>query len=268
MKRRINKIKLFANDNETAQGVIKELEKRLLENDFMLVSDNPDLAIAVGGDGSFLRMVKKNNFNSAILYVGVNAGTLGFLQEIKITDLDLLIECLNTNNYKIGELGIQETTIVTNQGEEKYYSLNEILIRERDLNTVILNINVDGARLEKYVGDGVLIATSIGSTAYNLSFGGSIVFNSFHTLQITPIAPLNNKVYRNLLNSLIVPENVTIEITPEPSKPGLLVSIDGDNKIYQEVRAIKTVVNNKRIKCLRLEDYNFFEKINDKFLSK
>ena len=113
-----------------------------------------------------------------------------------------------------------------------------------------------------------MIATSVGSTAYNLSFGGSIVFNSFHTLQITPVAPLNNKSYRNLLNSLIIPENIVIEIIPETTKADLLLHIDGNNTIYHEVKSIKTVVNEKRIKCLRLENYNFFEKVNDKLLSK
>lgn len=267
MQRQVNKIKIFANDNKTSNAVILKLKQKLLENEFLIVDENPDLAIAIGGDGSFLRMIKQNNFNSELIYVGINAGTLGFLQEIKPTDIDLLITCLKNNKYKIGEVGIQETTIETAKEAATYFSLNEILIREKDLNTAILDININGAHLEHYVGDGILIATSLGSTAYNLSFGGAIVFNSFHTLQITPIAPLNNKAYRNLLNSLIVPENVMIEIIPSKEKSSLLVSIDGDNKAYQNVKSIKTVVNDKRIKCLRLESYNFFEKINDKFLT-
>lgn len=268
MKRQINKIKIFANDNKTSNQVILELKKKLLENKFIIDNQSPDLAIAIGGDGSFLRMVKKNSFDSNIIYVGINAGTLGFLQEIKIEDLDLLIDCLNNNRFKIGELGIQETVITTEKGEDHHYSLNEILIREKDLNAVVLDVKINNAHLEKYVGDGILIATSVGSTAYNLSFGGSIVFESFHTLQITPVAPLNSKAYRNLLNSLIIPESVVVEVIPVAGKEDLLLQIDGNNKIYNKVKSIKTVVNDKRIRCLRLENYNFFEKINDKLLSK
>ena len=119
--------------------------------------------------------------------------------------------------------------------------------------------------LENFVGDGLLIATSFGSTAYNLSHGGSIVYNTFHTLQITPIAPLNNKSYRNLLNSVILPENKKVTLVPRKGKD-ILITIDGENKVYKDALEVQTYVNDKRIKCLRRKDYNFSKKINEKFL--
>jgi len=266
-KRKINKIKLFANKTPASNDILEKVKEKLLTENFEIVDDSPDLAIAIGGDGTFLRMIKKFNYDSNITYVGINAGTLGFLQEVKIEDIDLFIMALNTNSYKMENIGVQETSIETDKTKDMHYSLNEIVIREKDLNTAKFNIIIDDAEFEKFVGDGILIATSVGSTAYNLSFGGSIVYNTLHTLQITPIAPLNSKTYRPLLNSLIIPENIVIEIIPSKSKSSLLLSIDGDNKIYNNVRSIKTVVTNKRIICLRLENYNFFEKISDKFIS-
>lgn len=266
MIRKINKIKILSNDNEKSQLVKNELISLLLDHNFEIVTEKEDLLIAVGGDGACLRAIKNNNFNNDSLYVGVNSGTLGFLQEVKIEEVSEFVKSLNDCNYKIEEVGIQETEVVTSEGTYHFYSLNEIVIREKDLNTAILEISVDNAKLEKYIGDGILISTSIGSTAYNLSFGGSIVYNTLHTLQITPIAPLNNKSYRNLLNSIIIPENTEISINP--LKKSLLISVDGENKIFDEVLSIKTYVKNKRIKFLRLQNYNFYEKINDKFLEK
>ncbi|MCD8562406.1 MAG: hypothetical protein LRY26_01350 [Bacilli bacterium] len=172
--------------------------------------------------------MKAFNFNSDLIYVGVNTGSLGFLQEVKPEDLECFVDSLYNGNYKLEKVKVQETEVLTESGIYLYYSLNEILIREKDLNTVILDIKINDAKLEKYIGDGVLIATSIGSTAYNLSFGGSIVQSDLHTLQITPIAPLNNKVYRNLLNSIIIPEHNLIEIIP--SNKRLMISVDGDIK--------------------------------------
>lgn len=265
MDRLVNKIKIYANDNALSAEVSTRLKEILLKNKYEFVDANPDLSIAIGGDGSCLRMIKSCTFNSDVFFVGVNAGTLGFLQEIKIDDIESFVECLNNNKFKIEEVGIQETEIETEDGKFLYYSLNEIVIREKDLNTVILEVRVDDACLEKYIGDGLLISTSIGSTAYNLSFGGSIVNNNFHTLQITPIAPLNNKAYRNLLNSVIIPEHTEIDIVP--LKKDLLISIDGENIVFNNVKYIKTAVRNKRIKFLRLENYNFYEKINEKFLA-
>ena len=266
MNRKINKIKLFCNDNAKSISIKNLLISKLEENKFSIVDDNPDLCLAIGGDGSFLRMLKSNNFKSDALDVGINAGTLGFLQEIKIDDIDDFIYKINNNFYKIDEIGIQETQIITKKSSSLFYSLNEIVIRDYELNTTKLNINVNDGKLEKFIGDGILISTSTGSTAYNLSFGGAIVANSLHTLQITPIAPLNSKSYRSLINSIIIPENTFITIIPEKNYDNLLITIDGENNVYKNVEKIETYVNKKRINCLRLENYNFFEKINEKFL--
>jgi NAD+ kinase len=265
--RKINRIKICHNENSRTTKVLGELKTILEDNNFTIVDNDADLVIAIGGDGSFLRMIKNENYNSDLIYVGINAGTLGFLQEIKIDDIDNFVECLNNNNYRIDEVGVQKTTIHAKDGDKVFYSLNEIVIRESELNTVFLSVSVNDKVLEKYVGDGLLIATSVGSTAYNLSFGGSIVYNSLHTLQITPIAPLNNKAYRNLHNSIVVPEKAPIKIEPINNKDSLLLSIDGENKKIDNIEYIDTKVDDKHLRFLRLEDYCFWEKINDKFLS-
>jgi NAD+ kinase len=246
--------------------VLSKLKKILHENKFDIVNENPDLVIAIGGDGAFLRMVKSENYNSDVIYVGINAGTLGFFQEIRIDAIESFIEALNNNCYQIEEVGVQETVIYADS-EYAYNSINEIVIRERDLNTAFLGVYINGNKLENFVGDGLLIATSAGSTAYNLSFGGSIIYNTLHTLQITPVAPLNSRAYRNLLNSVITPEKASIRIIPGNDRNNILISVDGDNKIIDKVKYIDTKVDNKRLKFLRLESYNFWETVNDKFLS-
>ena len=87
----IKNIKIFPNNNELSYKISKELTKKLISKGYNIVEDNYDLAIAIGGDGSFLRMLKQNNYNSNIFYIGVNTGTLGFLQEIKPDELDSFI---------------------------------------------------------------------------------------------------------------------------------------------------------------------------------
>ena len=103
--RKINKIKLFINDNEKSKIVAKDLELELKKYDFKIVSRNYDLAISIGGDGSFLRMVKDTKFNEDIYYIGINSGTLGFLQEIDIDKCADFVKRLNSDNYKIEEIG-------------------------------------------------------------------------------------------------------------------------------------------------------------------
>ena len=255
------KIKIFCNNNINSLKVLKELKEKIKKHNLELVDNNFDVAIAIGGDGSFLRMVKECEFNQNILFVGINTGTLGFAQEIYPNNIDEFLDKLTKKEYKIEEVGIQETKVYSDY-IKTYYSLNEIVIRDENLNVLKSDIVIDNIKLESFVGDGLLIATSFGSTAYNLSYGGCIVYNELHTLQITPIAPLNNKAYKTLTNSVIIPQNKTITLETTNS---IILTIDGENIIYENIDKIETFVN-KTIKFIRMNDYDYTKKINEKFL--
>ena len=251
----IKRIRIFSNNNKKSLGIKDILISKLEEKGFIIDEFNYDLGIAVGGDGSFLRMIKESNFNSNIFYIGVNAGTLGFAQEVDVRDIDKFISDLKNNNLIYEELGVLENSVYTKDSVSRFYSLNEIVVREKNLNTVKLKIEIDNHLLEKFAGDGILISTSFGSTAYNV----------FHSIQLTPIAPLNNKSYRNIINSVVLPQNKVIKISPVKTKD-LLISVDGENNIYTDVLYVQTVIQNKIIKCLRNKEYNFIDKINEKFI--
>ncbi len=263
---RIKRIKIFANNNDKSLLLRDVVVTKLIKNDFEIVDNNFDLGIAIGGDGSFLRMIKDNNFDSNTYYIGINAGTLGFAQEVEISDIENFINDLKEDKLLIEEIGIQESTIYSKDDKiDKFYSLNEIVVREKTLNTLKLDVFIDNYLLENFAGDGILVATSFGTTAYNLSFGGSIIYNTFHTLELTTIAPLNNKTYKTISNSIVLPQNKNITFLPTKTD-NLIVTVDGVNKVYDNVIKIETIMKDKTIKCLRNKDYNFIKKINEKFI--
>ena len=264
--RKINKIKLFVNDNLKSRNVSEILLEKLKEKDFEIVEEMFDLGIAIGGDGSFLRMVKDSNFNSDCYYVGINAGTLGFAQDVSIDEIEEFVNVISMNTFKCEEVGVQEIEIMTDDSVSRHFSLNELVVRDGHLSVAKLAVKIEDVLLENYVGDGILIATSFGSTAYNMSVGGSIVYNTFHTLQITPIAPLNSKAYRNLLVPVIVPQDKIISLVPSVEKRDLIIIIDGEKQSYYNVNKIDTFVDKKTIKIVRMADYNFTKKICDKFV--
>ena len=101
MGRKINSVKLFVNNNEKSVIVAKDLEMELKKYNFDIVDEDYDLAISVGGDGSFLRMVRENDFNDNIYYIGVNSGSLGFLQEIDIKNTKDFVKRLKILVFKI-----------------------------------------------------------------------------------------------------------------------------------------------------------------------
>lgn len=267
MGRRINKVKLFVNNNEKSELVAKDLELELIKYGFQIVNRGYDLAISVGGDGSFLRMVRETKFNNKIFYIGVNSGTLGFLQDIDIENTIDFVRRLNSNNYKIEDIGIQETKVIAENKIYNYDSLNEIVVRRKDLISLKIPIYVDDEFLENFSGDGVLVSTSTGSTAYNMSLGGSIIYNTLDTLSITPIAPLNNKVFRTLNCSVIVPSNKIISLVPIKENRDIFVQVDGVTHEINDVIKIETKIGNKSIKCLRMNDFHFIKVISNKVLS-
>lgn len=263
----IKKVRLFVNDNVDSREIALLLRSKLIDHGFIMDDEDYDLGMAVGGDGSFLRMVKQTNFRSDVYYIGINAGTLGFMQEVKIDEIDYFIEELKQSTYKVEEIGIQETVINYRKSSSRFYSLNEIVIRDNNLKVVKLDIKIDDDLLESFCGDGLLVASSYGSTAHNLSYGGSIIYNTFSSLQITPIGPINSKVYKTLINSIVIPDRKVIGLYPIKGYRNLIVTIDGENHIYKDVDSIETFINEKRIKFLRLSHYNFPQKIREKLLS-
>lgn len=263
---KINKVRLFVNNNIKSRQAEKIVREEILKEGIQITEEEDfDLGIAIGGDGSFLRMVNETNFKSNCLYVGINAGTLGFAQDITIDEIPDFIKHIGRENYNFEEIGIEEIFIETKEKLEHFYALNEVVIRDENLNTTHMDVLIDHVLLENYVGDGLLVSTSFGSTAYNLSYGGSMVYNEFSTLQITPIAPMNNKSYHTLTNSLIIPSSKIITIIPEKKRNNLLLTIDGNNIFYSEVDKIEVRMN-KTIKIIRKKDYNYIRKINDKFI--
>ena len=100
-----------------------------------------------------------------------------------------------------------------------------------------------------------------------MSFGGSIVYNTLKTLSITQIAPLNNRVYRSLVNSVIVPSDKVISLVPKDNK-NVFFMVDGVNKRIENVIKVETKISNKSIKCLRMNDFHFIKVVNNKLLEK
>lgn len=262
----IKKIGIFCNDNSHSEKIFRELIIKLKKIGYIIDNNDFDLALAIGGDGAFLRMVRNCDFNSKVYYLGINTGTLGFSNEIYPSEIDNFLLMLQEDNYQVEEVSVGETSVFGKYNNFKLNFLNEILIRNANLKTVHLDVKVNSELLENFVGDGLLLSTSFGSTAYNLSFGGGIIYNDLHILQLTPIAPINNKSYRTLRNSVIIKEERKISISPKLNSSNLLLTLDGENYVYHDIEWLETTVKKEKIKCLRMYNYDYTRRIHEKFL--
>lgn len=267
--RKIQKINILHNFQQTSEPVVDELRAKLLAADFHVTkeySHDADLNICVGGDGVILIGMKEVDFPE-IPFIGINTGHLGFFQELCPEDIDKLIAHLNTDDYDLEQLYLVESAVCTEDKCINLTGINEIVIKGIDSKVIHLNIKIGEQTLESYSGDGIIISTPMGSTAYNMSAGGSLVYPTLGVLQMTALAPINSRVYRSLTNSVIVPYNMTIELIPEyRDENSILIVVDGVQLAYRDITNIKFWVSNRKLTRLATREHHFWSNIRTKFL--
>ena len=263
----IKKVKFFVNDNLESIEYAKLVKEDFYKNGFDIVnSSNYDLGVAIGGDGSFLRMIKKSNYNSKPYFVGINTGHLGFFQEVKVNEHQKLIDEIRNEKYQIVKTIIQKTTVKADDKEKEYYSLNEMEIRHKKYDLITASIYLNDDLLEEIATDGIMIATPSGSTAHNLSYGGPILDPSLNALVLTPMAAIDNKRFNSLKVSSVWPSDTKFKIVP--NNRNLIVTVDGVNHHFKDVDYIESTKADEKIKCLKFSHYSFPNKINEKMLRK
>ncbi|MGL5327784.1 MAG: NAD(+)/NADH kinase [Peptostreptococcaceae bacterium] len=249
---------------------VKNILIQRLNNEGYEVNDkiekNTELIICIGGDGSLLDAIHKFKFPNIPVIV-INTGNLGFFAEITPSQIDEFIQAYKNKEFFIQETYPLEASICTNDKSIDVAAINEIVIKNIQSRTVHLELKVNQNKIQKFSGDGVLISTPIGSTAYNYSAGGSIIDPSLNLFQLTPIAPMNTKVYRSFTSSIILPIDSKISIYPEYRfENSILIVIDGKEYKFSEIEKVIVFKSNLKVKLLRLNDYEFWNRVSEKFL--
>lgn len=265
-KRTIN---IISNRNieskKTKYKLIEELDKYGLmgtEN----YDKNAELNVCIGGDGSFLRAIHRNKF-PPIPFIGINTGHLGFFQEISPTSISDFVKKYVSKEYTVEEILLLNTLVRTKKKNFNLTSINEIVVKGSKSKVVHLTMYIDDNHLQKFSGDGIIVSTPAGSTAYNFSSGGSIVYPSINCLQVTPVAPISSKAFRSLPTSIIVPGDLNISIKPEYRyKNSILIVNDGMEYWYDDIIDISFNMSNKKIYQLKFSKDYYWENLKNKFL--
>lgn len=218
--------------NTTKKEAVKLAEKvreELIRQGHKVVEKYPTLIIGFGGDGTLLNLLRENNYQIDAQYIGVNCGTLGFLQHFNVKDVEEFVR--NIPNYKAQTLrfiGLQFSV-----GNTPYYycALNEFVIQDAEDKTFRTKVSVETEFLENYVGSGLIFSTPTGSTALNLSAGGCIVHPQMETIQITPREAIANSKMHCLSKSICIPHNYVVK---------LQANNDSEIKIYADGQRVYT----------------------------
>lgn len=266
----MRKINLYTNGTKKSRET-EILLTEILQNSGFSVSNtysgDGELLICIGGDGALLQAVHKYHFPKIPL-IGINTGHLGFFQEISPDQIEEFICNYNQGKFRLQPLNTVQATVTADTGKkEVLHGLNEIVVKGVSSYSVHLNISIGDSFIEKFSGDGILVATSAGSTAYNYSLGGSIVDPRIHLLQVTPIAPMNTTAYRSFTSSLMLPSELSLGVIPEVAKNNQICLInDGIEHRYRDLQEIKIEFSDTIVNLLRLESYDFWDKVKTKFL--
>jgi NAD+ kinase len=263
-------INIVENGTGQSSRIKRGLTKRLEANGFTVADGfdrSAELIICVGGDGSLLRMLAEHDFPKQPV-VGVNTGHLGFFQELDTKDIDDFIGSYLVGRYRAQIYRTAYADVIGGSaGKTRVRALNEIVIRGGSAHLAHLNIYIGDSFIEQFCGDGIVISTPAGSTAYNYSLGGSIVDPRIELLQVTPIAPINSTAYRSFTSGILLPQKLTVAIFPDyPQSKDLLVTADGAETQYTGIEEIKAGLSRDVVTLLRFKDYDFWDTVKRKLL--
>ncbi len=220
-----------------------------------------DLMFSIGGDGTILDTVPFV-LDSGIPVAGINMGRLGFLSGISKNEIAMAVKSVITGNYTVEQRTLLELVSPEKVFGDVRYALNELnVIRNPEHSLLAIKVLVDDVYLNTYWGDGILLATPTGSTAYSLSAGGPIIAPNAKNFVITPIATHNLTV-----RPVVIPDDSTIRIQVEGREKKFVFSMDSrsctlDTSVQLEVRKAGFCLN-----LVRMRDEDFFSTIRNKLM--
>jgi len=195
--------------------------------DRLLLPDKVDVILVLGGDGTFLTVAKLIDKRPVPL-LGINFGTLGFLTEISIDEIDECIDRLLRGEFVVENRPVLRVKVVRRNGHVSIYRcVNEVAIKRDTLARIIeIEVKADGDYVTTFRGDGVIVATPTGSTAYSLSAGGPIIYPTLNAMLLTPVCP-----HTLTLRPLVLSGEVCLTASLKTESENVMVIFDGQEGI-------------------------------------
>lgn len=223
--------------------------------EFDQLCENVDFLVTLGGDGTLISVARRGfKYQKAVM--GINMGTLGFLTDIMPDELDDFLYKFCSNKYRIDYRMMIKAVV----GKEEMVAFNDIVITRKDVTGMIkLDGFVDKRLFNKYNGDGLIISTPTGSTAYNLSCNGPVVFPLTEAFIVTPIS-----AHSLTQRPLVLPVDFKISFT-NTNKQTAVIIVDGhDTYDLEPNESVIIQIASKKAKLIHRIERNYFDVLNKK----
>jgi len=256
----------YQNDKKLAEKVTA-LHEAAKNNGFTIVTQPEDANIiaSIGGDGTFLQAVRRTGFRQDVIYLGIDDDQFrGLYCDFQIDNLPEMIEAMKMEQVEVRKYPTIQIDI---DHDASFYCLNEFTMRSAIIKTLVLDVFVDDLHFETFRGDGMVIATPTGSTAYNKSVRGAVVDPQLPCLQVSEMASLNSNRYRTLGAPFLLSKERTLTLkVAQEGNVFPTMGMDNEAMSIQHVKEVKVKLSDKVIKTLKLKNNSFWEKVKRTFL--
>ncbi len=228
--------------------------------EFYALCIKSDLLVSIGGDGTLIAVVRKSfGFNKPIL--GINMGRLGFLTDIQKDEIETFIHKLMKKDYRIDKRMLIEAEITGPKKKKILNALNDVVVTRKQLAKMVsITASINKEPLNTYFGDGLIISTPTGSTAYNISCGGPIVYPFSQIFIITPICP-----HSLTQRPLVLPATFEMDLKINDKENGVVV-LDGQDVIEITPQDTLTVrIAKEEAHLIHKHERDYFKILREKF---
>ncbi|MBC5627529.1 NAD(+)/NADH kinase [Clostridium sp. NSJ-6] len=261
-------------DGKILEKILLKLKSVFLDSNIIVLNsfdmssidfkEKLDLIIVLGGDGTILGVARDINEKYNYPILGVNIGNLGFLASIEIDNLDYALKKIKNNEFIIQDRILLECESNIESKLEVNKALNDIVIARGTLSRMMkFKVFIDDKLYYTFKGDGLIIATPTGSTAYSFSAGGPFVYPDMEVITITPICPHTKSMQPIVLNA-----KSKIEIKADSYSEEIYLTFDGQKSLKNIDKSIIRIKKSKEnAKILLLDDYDYFKVLRKKILN-
>lgn len=223
--------------------------------------DSAELAVSIGGDGTLLSKAALLA-SRGIPVVGINTGHLGYLTACRLNEAREMITSIEQNNCRLQQRTMLQLVEINGEPCNNVIALNEIAILRQDTTSMIsMPTTINGTMLTTYKGDGLVISTPTGSTAYNMSVGGPIINPSTSCLALSPISPHSLN-----MRPIVVGDDSEIVVTINTRAQWIQVSVDGMAMTLPSGSTVKIAQAPYKLTVIQKHDHNFANTLRDKLL--
>ena len=262
---------IYSNNNPQSLKLKEELITKIKATDIRIVDENeaPDFIISIGGDGTLLSAFHEfKHYVNSTRFIGIHTGHLGFYTDWQSFELDEVIEGIRQSKGESVSYPLLKVEMtLTDNSTKNDLALNEFSVRSFK-GTMVCEVYIKEHFFETFRGDGICISTPTGSTGLNKSLGGAVIHPRLDAIQLTEMASVNNRVYRTLSSSMIIPRDEWFVLHLTDEEDDRSISIDNMSFNHMPVKMIRLQLAAERIRFASFRHMHFWDRVENSFIGR